>query len=920
MANDQIHIVLVDDNEVDILLVSRALQNVMSEKLILKTLNTMDGLKTYLNDEIPDLIMLDLDLPDCKPDDTILFLNQNKSQYPIIILSGHNDENIRLNAIKNGAQDFILKTQFDAKLLPTTIHYAIERHSLQQTIENIAEELKINQKKLIEAQAIAQMGSWEFDVFNMGFKWSEESLNILELNPPNGALSMKEFLDLVAQKDQRLVREVFRQAIEEDSEFNVDIALVMSDLTYKYVNIRVRSSQERELDKKVILGTIQDITSRKRIEEALKKSEEKYHNLFEQSRDAIYITSRDGYFIDYNTATTNLFGYEHDEMRQINVKDIYLNPFERVKFRKEIEDKGFVRDFDLKLKRKDGTPLECTITSSLWRSNDGKRLGYQGIIRDITEMRRNEELKKEKEVAERSSLMKQSFLANMSHEIRTPINAISGLSKLMLDTTLDPTQDKYIKGIISSSQHLLELVNDILDFSKIEAGKIEFEHIDFSINTLLNQVMTTLRYRAMEKGLEFNFNTSPELPENIMGDPTKLKQVLINLLTNAIKFTNEGSVTLDTNIIEDHNEFVKLEFKVTDTGIGIPQNMIKEIFSSFTQLGYVVTKQAEGTGLGLTITQQLVELQGGSIDVSSEEGKGTVFTVVLPYERSKEVSETQSGMDVETADAISTTGLNTVLIVEDKPLNQLVAQEMLKKQWPEVLVDIAENGKVAVEMATANLYDILLMDVQMPVMDGYEATRNIRRINGPASSVPILAMTAYATTGEAEKCLEAGMTDYISKPFEPATLYRKIQNLANIKPEATAEKHPEAVADIPKAQPTASENGHEHLNMDYLNRLTDGNETLRKQIVDLLLKETPDEVRLLNENLDKANWLRVKGVAHKMKSSATYLGLEETLSKLKKVEEYAREQIKIDEIPHLVNEISSNFELALKELEVNIGV
>lgn len=907
MNQQQLTILMAEDNESDALLLNRALNQLFNGKFNLVQYEVLGGIRDYLDGNQADILLLDINLPDSNEEITFEFLREYKSKLPIIVFSGHQTEELRRNAIKSGAQDFIVKGQHDYRQLDRAIYYAIERFSLQHQVERFAHEIKAYKDKLVEAQAIAQLSHWEYEPFNMVFLWSLEALSILEVPINRKRMPIREFLDMVVESDRRTVMETFRQAIEDNSDFNIDIAMLMSDLTIKHINLRVRSNHEHHLDRKIIVGTLQDITSRKRIEDALKKSEEKYHSLFEQSRDAIYITSRDGHFVDYNKATMEIFGYDHDEMKRLNVREIYLNPFERVKFKKEIEEKGFVRDFELKLRRRDGTKIDCVITASLWYSNENKLMGYQGTIRDITEKRHSEELVKEKEIAQRSAKMKERFLANMSHEIRTPINAINGLTHLLHQTTLDEKQREYISGIQSSSEHLMELINDILDFSKIEAGKVVFESVDFHLGSLLQQVINTLRFKANDKKIELKLETSPGLPDSLYGDPLRLKQILINLLSNAVKFTDQGHVKLSAKVLEQSEGHYIINFTVEDTGIGIPTDKIDSVFSSFTQLNQELNRKAEGTGLGLTITRQLVELQGGNISVKSEMGQGSTFSVVLKYKQGGAVDAREEGESINGFQVMDI-GYKRILIVEDKKLNQLVAKEMLHHWWKGIETDIADNGRIAVDKLQQRDFDIVLMDVQMPEMDGLEATRYIRkRFVPPASEVPILAMTAFATTGEAEKCIEAGMNDYISKPFEPRHLHDKIVALLYYK---------DGVKPGPTQAPRNREEAQsgETLNLSYLDRITGGNENLRKQILELLLTETPDELQRLEELTLAKNWPRVRGIAHKMKSTATYMGLNQTLANLKLIEENANVQTNLEEIPKWVSEASKNLKRALEAL------
>ena len=903
IQEEEISILLVEDFEADEELVRHYLRSNLKQPYELRVARSMAGAATEIAHKRPDIVLLDLSLPDSMNADSLDFVLKNRRRFPMIVLSGYDVPEIRKKAIKSGAQDYLVKGEYDGKLLARVINYSLERQYLQRKLRNFAKKLNDQRLKLVEAQALAQMGNWELDAFDLQFTWSNQAMKILEFQTPT--TSLPDFLKIVEADDQKIVREVLRQSIEDNSEFNIDVAVRLDGDMTKHINLRVRSNNARDLQHKLVVGTIQDITSRKMIEDDLKQSEEKYYNLFEESRDAIYITTRDGNFIEFNKATTELFDYSKEELKILNVTDLYLNPFERVKFAKEISEKGFVRDFELQLRRRDGTKLDCIITSTLWKSNDGRLKGYQGVIRDITEKRRGEELIKEKEVAERSGKLKERFLANMSHEIRTPINAISGLTHLMLNSTLDARQQEYISGIKSSAEHLLELVNDILDFSKIGAGKVKFESIPFNVHMILNQLIGALRFKAAEKKLDLQLDIDPEVPYTIKGDPLKLKQILINLIGNSIKFTDQGFIKLSVRVIERNNLDYVLSFSVEDTGIGIPEDKLGTIFSSFTQLGYDMAKP-EGTGLGLTISKQLVELLGGTINVKSKIGDGTTFKVVLKYK----MAETQLP-DNTKEDAfnfkVDDIGHRRVLIVEDKPLNQLVAKEMLMKWWPIMDIDVADNGRIAVGKIELHQYDLVLMDVQMPEMDGYEATRHIRKMPLPTCQVPIIAMTAFASTGEVDKCLEAGMNDYISKPFEPRQLYDKIVN-------QLLHRVPEAMLELTAAAPAPVVEG-DRLDLTYLNKLAGDNDNLKKQIIELLLTETPEEVDTLTENTRIADWPRVRGISHKMKSAATYMGLQDTLALLKKIEEYSGKAFRTELIPDMVDTVRRNFDNALEELK-----
>lgn len=386
---------------------------------------------------------------------------------------------------------------------------------------------------------------------------------------------------------------------------------------------------------------------------------------------------------------------------------------------------------------------------------------------------KTKELEEEKERAENSEKAKEQFLANMSHEIRTPLNAIVGLTRLLLEKEPKQDQLKYLNSIKHSSDNLLVIINDILDLSKIEAGKINFEKIDFNIKEELETVVTTFRLNAEEKSIHLDYEIDDNVPAIIIGDPYRLNQIIMNLTSNAIKFTEKGGITIRVSSIDKSEDEVTLQFNVIDTGIGIAANKLNYIFNIFTQETSSTTRRFGGTGLGLSISKRLVELQNGNINVTSELGKGSDFSFTLHFGISDKKPDILSPKR-KTVDTAALANLK-ILLVEDNEFNQMVAVDTLEELIKNVTVDVAENGKVAVEKILNNKYDVVLMDIQMPVMDGYEATRLIRSNNDAAiNSIPIIAMTASVIKAEVDKCYESGMNAFVGKPFTAEELIEKI--------------------------------------------------------------------------------------------------------------------------------------------------
>ncbi len=383
----------------------------------------------------------------------------------------------------------------------------------------------------------------------------------------------------------------------------------------------------------------------------------------------------------------------------------------------------------------------------------------------------NEQLRQEKDRAESATRTKSAFLANMSHEIRTPLNGVVGMLGILEGTSLDENQKELVSTIRVSSDSLLGIINDILDFSKIESGQIALEHIDFDLKQLLSEIERILKLKADEKSLELKIETDPLLPLYFNGDSFRIKQVLLNLTSNAVKFTSKGSVRIKVDMLAKEGNKVRLRFSVIDTGIGISEENRKKLFREFSQADSSTARKFGGSGLGLAISRNLIHLMDGRIDVVSKEGEGSEFWFEIMLPEGAKPEERRAAADPSVFGSLKDAGLK-VLLAEDNQINQKVALYSLRKLG--LSCDLAENGKQAVERYMAKAYDFILMDIQMPVMDGYEATRKIRQFEkeDKRNAVRIVAMTANALKSDRDKCLSVGMDDYISKPFQITELIR----------------------------------------------------------------------------------------------------------------------------------------------------
>ncbi|MFZ4633444.1 MAG: ATP-binding protein [Saprospiraceae bacterium] len=380
------------------------------------------------------------------------------------------------------------------------------------------------------------------------------------------------------------------------------------------------------------------------------------------------------------------------------------------------------------------------------------------------------EAERQRQRAEQSERAEQQFLANMSHEIRTPMNAVIGMTRLLIQKSPKPDQMTYLDSIRQASESLLVILNDILDISKIQAGKLELEQADLQVGAVMDRVRSTLKFRAEEKGLVFRFDVDPQLPEHLVGDPVRLQQVLMNLAGNAIKFTEKGHVLVQASLMESADDRRRVRFSVSDTGIGMSEAQLQVVFDSFRQASGDTTRKYGGTGLGLSIAKQLVELFGGTLEVRSTPGAGSEFWFIVDLPVGAAAAESEE----LPADVVRHLRGLRILVAEDNSMNRVVAVETLQLLIPDVHVETAENGREAFEKVQSGHFDVVLMDVHMPELDGMEATRSVRALSGPVSKIPIIAFTASVTRKDVQLCFDAGMNACVPKPFQDAELLRAL--------------------------------------------------------------------------------------------------------------------------------------------------
>ncbi len=748
-------ILLVEDNPgdarlVEIYLMESDLQNCE----VVNKITLGDAIATLESGEEFSAILLDLTLPDSRGFETLERLLAKFPQKNIIVLTGYADKEMGLQAVKAGAQDFLVKGAFDSEQLSKSLRFSIERTRVL--------------KRLEETQRIARIGNWEYFPETNDLHATDEFYRIFGHTDDRHEIGGESIHD--ADCPLKVLKDIHDEVAINGS-VKQDLKIKQKGGAYRYVSVQC-TFRQNENNQPVYQGIIQDITERKLAEQEMVKSRERYQEIFTQSKDALFISTFDGKFIDFNQATVDVFGYSREELLAMRDSHQLYYPQERKnEFLLKLKAQKAVKDFEISIAHKRSEVRECMMTATIITTEDF--IGYNCILRDVTELKQAEKMRKARDLARQSAHMKEQFLASISHEMRTPMNAIFGMSNILLQMSLPSEQNDLVQNIKNSSEILLGVVNDILEISEIQNGKVVFENQPFDLTELLSNLTNVMQYKAQEKDIFLQVITSPDVPRYISGDKLRLNQVLYNLVGNAIKFTDSGYVKIFIEKLHDIGSSVQLKFSVEDTGIGISEDKIEAIFETFTRI-LRKDRVYEGTGLGLSICKNLVELQGGKISATSVEGQGSTFFFDLIFDMADEVA-LASKTPHEPAVALPEDANFRLLLVEDHKMNQLVARKTLERKWKNIDITIADDGQVAVNLLRENTYDIVLMDIQMPIMDGYEATKIIRETFPPdRSNMIILAMTAHAHVAKDEKYKEYGMDDFVLKPFEPDDLFYKI--------------------------------------------------------------------------------------------------------------------------------------------------
>ncbi|TAK46603.1 MAG: response regulator [Saprospiraceae bacterium] len=631
-------------------------------------------------------------------------------------------------------------------------------------------------------------------------------------------------------------------------------------------------------------------------------------SLIEASRDPLVTISTEGKITDMNEALANITGLTREQLTGTDFGDYFTEPKKAREVYQEVFAKGFVTDYPLTIM--DHKLTDVLFNGSVYKDEHGNVLGAVLVARDITEQRRFEkELTEAKvaaelatgiaevarnkaesavRIAEDAVKAKQQFLSNMSHEIRTPMNAIIGFTKVMLKTDLSAKQKEYLYAIKMSGDALIVLINDILDLAKVDAGKMSFEKTPFKMELSISAMLHLFETKIQEKNLELVKEYDHKIPGVLVGDPVRLHQIILNLVSNAVKFTSKGKITVSVRLLHEDEEKATVEFSVTDTGIGIPEDRLENIFENFQQASSTTARLYGGTGLGLAIARQLVEQQGGSIRVKSVVGEGSSFSFILSFQK------TNSAAELEPIIAEMNTGIKNikVLVVEDMALNQLLMKTVLDDFGFER--DIADNGKIAIEKLQSKSYDVILMDLQMPEMNGFETTDYIR--NTMHSNIPIIALTADVTTVDLAKCKAVGMNDYIAKPVDERLLYSKI--VGSVKKPAFIPVHKE----LGKSQSKTVK----CIDLAYLTKCTKSNPTLIMEMISAYLQQTPPLISTMKQSWQDKDWDSLQAAVHKMIPSFLIMGISADFESMaKKVQEFARTQQQAEGIQDMVLQLEN---------------
>jgi PAS domain S-box-containing protein len=738
-----IKILIVDDDEVDRMVILRALKRAGIQAEI-STAESIAQAVAVVHQHSFDCVFLDYRLPGGDGLELLQTFRNEGFTMPIIVVTSQGDEKIAVEVMKSGGTDYITKQMLNTEGIAQIMRNAIRTHQTETERRATSAALAASEARLYEAQRIANIGSLEIDLQTGTRYWSDQMYRILGYQEPLKELPQVDlFVKHIHPDHVERVEELFRTCVKEGTSFKFDMEVINVTGAPRHVEVHCRAIRDDNGRTIKVVGTMQDISARKETERAL-------------------IEARDA--------------------------------------------------------------------------------------------------------AERSAKAKEEFLANMSHEIRTPMNAIIGFCKLLNNTPLNAEQREYLQAVDNSGKTLIAIINDILDLSKVASGRLEFERQPFSLPELLGSLIGIFKPKAAEKSLRLGYVIGPSVPNTVSGDATRLNQILLNLVGNAVKFTEVGEVGIEVKVTRETASSCWLLFEVHDSGIGIAQDKLESIFESFTQASNETTRKYGGTGLGLTICKRLVELQGGRIGVESELGRGSTFFIELPFGKvGEKAAEAPDHFTEERPRNLVQQA--HILLAEDNQLNQVLARRILEQAGHRVV--IAGNGVEALRKVEQAAFDLVLMDIQMPEMDGFSALRAIRAHNDPRiRTLPVIALTAHAFAEEAERCRVAGFSEFMAKPFQPDKLLGLIRKIQLGKTTSPSIEAP--------------------INLGGLDALVAGDIAFRDELIGIFIHEAPLALSKLQAAQEAGNGEAMYQAAHGIKPSFMLMGIPEAKELMEQLEEKGR--------------------------------
>lgn len=903
-SGHRVEILLVDDREENLI----ALEAMLADEnyTFIKANSGKEALKILMHGHDFAIILMDVQMPIMDGFETAALIRQRDTlkHVPIIFLTADtsNQEDV-FKGYKTGAVDYMLKP-VSQQILKAKISVFVELHKKNHELVVQGEFMKtLNEKLEQQSQYVRGLIDATLDpliTINSEGKITDMNDALTKITGiPRDKITGTYFFNYFTKPD--VAKEVYEEVFEKGS--IVDYLLTIRHKNGKLTDVLFNGSVYKDENGNV-LGVV--VVAREKLISKYSRS------LIEASLDPLITINSEGKITDMNEALANITGITREEITGTDFFDYFTDREKARDVYQEVFEKSFVVDFPLTIRHIDGKLTDVLFNGSVYKDERGNVLGVVIVARDITarkkfeneliEAKRNAE--DARQIAEEAVKAKQQFLSNMSHEIRTPLNAIIGFTKVVLKTPLTDKQKEYVSAIKISGDALIVLINDILDLAKVDAGKMTFEQIPFKLSSSLYAMVHLFETKIHEKNIELVKEYDQNIPEVLVGDPVRLHQVILNLVSNAVKFTTNGKITVAVKLVSEDDETATIQFSVTDTGIGIPPGKIDSIFDNFQQATSGTARLYGGTGLGLAIVKQLVVSQNGTLKVESKVGKGSTFSFTLSFKKTTEKVESEKESDV-----MMDMGAEDIriLVAEDVILNQLLMKTLLEEHGFQL--DIAGNGQLAIEKLQEKEYDIVFMDLQMPVKNGYEATEYIRNVL--KLDLPIIALTADVTTADVAKCKAVGMNDYISKPIDDRILFAKlnkyIRKINHVK-----------FSNSDKGT-SVREDG-KCTNLEFLKQLTKNNPDMIAEMIKVYLEETPQLLDTMKNSVKDKDYAKLKAAAHSMLPSFTTIGIDDEYTEITKtIQEYAANKEDFEKIEPLVESIAAICEQAFKELHQEIA-